>query len=127
MRDACRMQRVQCASHLEEHSSQVLLIVLSLCLVEEINQLDARDYFHDQEGNLTGLSISLCPSGVFHEFKILGDCGQIDALDDCYLCLRSFDEPGFISCVRFEYLHGVLHAILLNELDDRIATLAECT
>ena len=125
MRDARSVQLVQCASHLQEDGSQVLL-VLPLRLVEEVDQLDTADDLHDKEADIPCLPISLGPSRILHEFTILGDLWKIEALDDCHLSESGFDESGFVCWVWFEDLHGIFDPALLNELDDRVTTLTEC-
>ena len=72
MRDARRVQPVQCLRYLQEDGSNVLL-VLPLRLVEEVDQLYALNDFHDKEADLSGRAISLGPSSILHEFLVLGD------------------------------------------------------
>ena len=64
MSDARLMNSEQGLSELLEDVSNDV-VILALCLVKEIDELDALDQFHNEEGNISLGSIALDPDRIF--------------------------------------------------------------
>ena len=89
--DARRVQLAQCVSHLQEHVAQILLLLLSLRLVEEVDQLDAGDDLHDEVAHVLVVAISFLPYTIWLEFDIFRDLGKLAGLHDINFLLGDLD------------------------------------
>ena len=96
-------------------------IVLSLGLVQELNQFDSLAVFHDEHAHIFGLTVLLGPDGVFHEFEVLRNSLDFEILHDFHFCLGLLDNFVSLGGVWLENLHSVLNASFLAKFDHGVS------
>ena len=100
-------------------------VILSLALVEELNEFDTLTVLHDKITDFSLFATLFGPGGTFYEFKVLRNSGYFEVLNNGHLLFGFLDDLFSFSWMRLKDLHSVLNASFLNEFDNSVSTVAK--